>query len=550
VADLDSASRHPLSSAFFVAITRPSDPMRAPLARTMHELLAEQAIAEPDRTAVIAGDRTYSYAQMRRRAGALAGALHEGGVRRGDRVASLIHNRVEFLDVLFACGAVGAVMVPLSTWSTRSELAFLLEDARPRVLFTLATLGERDVLGDVCSLLDTAAADTVKDLIVVGGASDAPGSPFDTLLQASPLAPLPPGESASAADTFVILYTSGSSNRPKAVPLLHHATIENGFNIGERQGYTAADRVFLSVPLFWSYAAVNALPAAFSHGAAVVLQERFEASEALDLIESHACTAVYTLPAITNALLAAPEFAPARTRSLRTGLTIGSPQDVVRAAEELGAAEICNIYGSTETYGNCCVTPHDWPLARRAGCQGPPLPGVRLRIRDADSGAPCAPGEVGQVEVTGYLTPGYGGDSARFNAEVFDAEGWFHTGDLAAVDEQGHIAYAGRSHEMIKRSGINVSPAEVEEVLQQHPGVGLAGVTGATDEALGERIVAFVVRRPRSEVDADALLRHCREHLSSYKLPDRIAFRDALPLTPTGKLLRRSLKTLAARGDD
>jgi fatty-acyl-CoA synthase len=300
------------------------------------------------------------------------------------------------------------------------------------------------------------------------------------------------------------------------------------------------------VPLFWAYAAVNALPAALTHGATLVIQERFEAEQALSLIEAHGCTSIYTLPSITNALLAAPGFQRRRTRTLRTGLTIGTAQDVVRAATELGAASICNVYGSTETYGNCCVTPHDWPLERRSRSQGPPLPGVSVRIRDRDSGALCPPGTVGDLEVNGYLTSGYVGDSARFNATLFDDDGYFKTGDLAMLDDNGCLAYAGRSSEMIKRSGINVSPAEIEEILQQHPQVGLAGVTGTPDALRDEAIIAFIVRRPGVSLSAQALLGHCAEHLSSYKIPDRIEFCDALPLTPTGKLMRKELKLLAA----
>ncbi|MCB1744748.1 MAG: long-chain fatty acid--CoA ligase, partial [Gammaproteobacteria bacterium] len=351
--------------------------------------------------------------------------------------------------------------------------------------------------------------------------------------------------SASATDSVVLLYTSGSSNRPKCVPLQQFGAIENGFNIGERQGLRAGDRVLVSVPLFWSYGAVNALPAVLSHGASMVLQPRFEPGEALTLIERHACTALYTLPAMTNALLAHPEFDASRTRSLRTGVTIGSPQDIYRAARELGAREICNIYGSTETYGNCCVTPHHWPLDRRANGQGPPLPGVDLRIQDPDTAEPCARGVIGEVQVRGYLTPGYAGDSARFNAEVFTEDGYFRTGDLAALDDDGDLHYSGRRHEMIKRSGINVSPAEVEEVLAQHPAVGLAGVTGVDDSHRGELIIAYVIARPGTAVQDSELLEHCRTRLSSYKIPDRIVTCESLPLTPTGKLLRRELRSMA-----
>lgn len=524
--------------------------MRPPLARTYHELLDERAREHPAGLAVIDRGVHHSWAALSRRSEAVAGALRALGIGRGDRIAALLPNRIEFLDLLFAAGRIGAVLVPFSTWSTSRELDVLLEDSRPRAVISIGGLGDRDLLEEISALIHPRGRHTPEILAVVDGTAPPGAARFVDWLAQPPLAPLAPGDAACAADTALVLYTSGSSSHPKAVPMRHHAAIENGFNIGERQGYGPTDRVLLSVPLFWSYAAVNAVPAALSHGAALVLQERFDAEGALALIEDHACTAIYTLPAITSALLAAPGFHPQRTRSLRTGLTIGSPQDVTRAATELGARAICNVYGSTETYGNCCVTPHHWPLERRARCQGPPLPGVRLRTRDPDTAEPCVAGEVGELSVLGPLTPGYEGASATENAGSFDADGWFRTGDLVALDHEGCIVFAGRSHEMIKRSGINVSPSEVEEVLQQHDGVGLAGVTGASDPVLGERIVAFVVRRPAATVEVEELRAHCRERLSRYKLPDVIAFRDGLPLTPTGKIMRRQLAALAADTED
>jgi fatty-acyl-CoA synthase len=305
------------------------------------------------------------------------------------------------------------------------------------------------------------------------------------------------------------------------------------------------DRILLSIPLFWSYGAINALPASITHAATLVMQEHFQAGGALDLIERHRCTAIYTLPAMTNALLAHPTFRRRRTTSLRTGVTIGTPQDILKAAELLGVPAICNIYGATENYGNCCVTPHDWPLEKRAACQGPPLPGVKLRIRDPATGNEAGLGEVGEIEVKGYLTKGYLGASAQFNAQVFMADGYFRTGDLGWLRQDGALQFAGRCSEMIKRSGINVAPAEVEEVLQQHQSVALAAVSGLADPVRGEVIVAYLTANPGYSIDRDAILAHCRRHLSSYKIPDRVYVCESLPMTPTGKLKRRALNALA-----
>jgi fatty-acyl-CoA synthase len=355
--------------------------------------------------------------------------------------------------------------------------------------------------------------------------------------------PAEPGTPARHEDDAIVIYTSGSSSRPKSVPLSHGGIIENGFNIGERQGYTETDRVLLAPPLFWSYGSANALSATMTHGATLVLQPRFEPGEALDLIEQHRCTALYTLPAITAALISHPKFRPERAGSLRTGLTIGAAQDVVTAAEVLGAREICNVYGQTESYGNCCVTWHHWPLERRATCQGPPLPGVTIRIVDETTDAVVPSG---MIEVKGYVTRGYIGASASQTKAAMTEDGYFRTGDLGELTADGDIRFIGRTTEMIKKGGINISPAEVEDVLMRHEAVSLAGVVGVPDATQGELIAAFVVPKPGSTVTEAMLTAHCRELASRYKVPDFISLRDSLPVTVTGKLMRRDLKTLAA----
>lgn len=519
--------------------------MRAPFSRTAYDLLTEQAGSHPQHDAVISGGASTSYGELHERARCVAGHLARNGVRRGDRIGLLCDNRCAWLEIFFGIAALGAVVVPFSTWSTAYELEFLLDDSEVSWLFTLDAFGGRRFGEDVAKLAADGKLRHLRRVVSIDGVTRGEVAGYADVTAAAPVGDPLPGEGASAADALMILYTSGSSSRPKAVPLDHFAAIENGFNIGRRQGFRASDRVLVSVPLFWAYGAVNALPAVISHGATLVLQSHFEAGQALDLIEQHMCTSIYTLPAMTNALIGHAAFRPERTASLRTGVTIGAPQDIITAAETLGAGDMCNVYGGTEGYGNCCVTPHSWPLERRAACQGPPLPGVDLRIRDPETGALCAAGETGEIEVKGYLTRGYIGHSAQFNAETFTADGYFKTGDLGLLGDDGALHFAGRRSEMIKRSGINVSPSEVEEILQRHPAVGLAGVTGVEDAARGEIIVACITAAGEGgDIDADDVLAFCREHLSRYKVPDRVLVTDDLPLTVTGKVMRRELKSL------
>ena len=524
--------------------------MRAPFSKTLIDLIIEQAERYPELPAVIDERGTLTYPQLRDRAFKVAAALREAGVGMGDQVGILINNRAEWIEVCLAVAAIGATAAPFSTWSTPRELDFLLRDSGARVLFMIDRFGERDYGVELAPLLhDPASRPPALEHIVSVGDAALPGtSAYAAFIARAPAFDLPPpGERSRSHETAFILYTSGSTAHPKAVPNVHSAVIENGFHIGERQGLRPADRVFLPVPLFWSYGAANAMSAAFTHGAALVLQGRFEPEAALALIEHHRCTSIYTLPAITHALISHPGFNASRTASLRTAMTIGSPQDVATVAQRLGAHEVCNVYGQTESYGNCCVTWHHWPLERRMAVQGPPLSGVTIRIVDPGSGQPLPQGEIGAIEVKGYLTPGYIGASAAENAQAFTADGYFKTGDLGSLTAEGDIVFKARTSEMIKRAGINIAPADIEDVLRQHAGVAAAGVTSAPDELKGEIVIAYIVPQRNAALDRSELRSHCRKLAAAYKTPDHFEFIDALPVTNTGKLLRRELKHMAAR---
>jgi fatty-acyl-CoA synthase len=521
--------------------------MNAPYSRTMADLLFEQAERYCDTPAVICGDRTISYVDLAEHSGRLAAGLRGLGVRRGDRVGVLINNRAEWLEAFFGATILGAVVVAFSTWSKRDELAWLLEDSDIRVLIALDRFGDQHFAADLLALVPGAARLHPRDVVLLGENEGYGFKSYADLMDTDPIGPLPPGDGPSAADDAIAIYTSGSSSRPKSVPLVHYGIIENGFNIGERQGYRPGERVLLVPPLFWSFGCANAMSATLTHGGTLVLQPRFEAGEAIALIERHRCTALYTLPSITAAIVSHREFRPERVATLRTGLTIGSPQDVIAAATALGARDICNVYGQTESYGNCCVTPHNWTLEQRANCQGPPLPGVQIRIIHSETGATLPPEEIGLIEVRGYILHGYLGSSASQNEAALTRDGYFRTGDSGHLTADGNLVFAGRVSEMIKKSGINVSPAEVEDVLMRHPAVAQAGVVGVPDRQQGELLAAFVVAKPGSAPTPEELTAHCRTLVSRYKVPDFIEIRDALPATATGKLMRRDLKQMASR---
>jgi fatty-acyl-CoA synthase len=278
-----------------------------------------------------------------------------------------------------------------------------------------------------------------------------------------------------------------------------------------------------------------------THGGSIVLQESFEPGEAIALIERERCTVYYGMANMARSIREHPSYPGRRLGAMRTGLTIGPPEDIAMTIAVLGAAELCNVYGATETYGNCAVTDAHDPLDQRLYSQGLPLPGMTIRAVDPMTREMPA-NEIGELVVKGYVTPGYY-RAPELNAIAFDQSGGFLTGDLGSIDRDGRVRFRGRLKEMIKTGGINVAPLEVEEVLLQHPDIVQAHVVGIPDAAKGEIVAAAIAPQPSTAADAAAIIAFCRERLATYKVPVRLAFytADQLPRTPTGKIHKPSL---------
>ena len=528
-------------------------PLAMPRSRTVPALLAELAEGHPEAQFVVGDGRRLRYPEFRAEARRFARGLHALGVRRGDKVAILMGNRPEWLIADFAVLALGAVMVSLNTWATRRELAWMLDHSETSVLVTVDRFLGQDYTGALGEA--TAAGELPKLRHVVRIAPDGRELPggvsWESVIEAGESVPESVIDEAQAAveppDVACILYTSGSTSTPKGVQLQHYALIENMWHIGERQHLRAGDRLWLAVSLFWGLGCENALFALMTHAGTIVLQERFEAGEAIDLIEREGCTVVYATPNMVRAIAEHPGCRPDRLASLRTGVTIGTPEQV-RLLADLGANEVCNVYGLTETYGNCTVTDAHDPIEVRMASVGRPLPGFELAIEDPETRRPLPAGEVGEIKVRGYVTCGYYRAEDK-NREAFDDGGWFLTGDLGYLDESGGLHFRGRLKEMIKTGGINVAPVEVEEVLMSHPRVEQAYVVGLPDAERDEIVAAVVVpREDPGAVDEAALRAHCAGALAAYKRPRRYRLVAAgdLPLTTTGKVRKLGMKDLFA----
>ncbi|MBF8287704.1 MAG: AMP-binding enzyme family protein [Candidatus Rokubacteria bacterium] len=534
-----------------------------PKSRTLGDLLDEMAAGRPHAQALAFRHEQLSYAALHARVDELARALVAVGVTHGDRVAVLLPNRPEWVVAALAIAKIGGIVAAISTFSTARELGWTLEHSEAVALITVSAFRGRaylDALHDLCPELAGSAPGALRSerLPSLRTVVSMDGRRVDGVFQPEDFLALGTGvgtaalresqRSVSPDDVCYILYTSGSTAMPKGVTLAHGGVIENGFNIGERQHLTPADRLWLAVPLFWSFGSANALPAILTHGGCAVLQESFEPGEALELLERERCSVYYGMANMARAMLEHPDRSRRRLDSMRTGLTIGLAEDIAMTMEAVGARELCNVYGSTETYGNCAVTDAHDLLASRLHTQGLPLPGMDIRVADPETGRPLQAGEVGELCVAGHVTPGYF-RAPELTAAAFDGEGYFHTGDLGLVGDDGRVRFRGRLKEMIKTGGINVAPLEVEGVLLQHPDVKQAYVIGVPDRDKDEVVAAVLELHEDAAADAGAIVAFCRERLASYKVPTRLVFRkgEELPRTPTGKIHKPGLREQLAQ---
>ena len=486
-------------------------------AHTTPAVLAAVATAHPARPFILAEDGEITYGEAAQRVATLAAGLRSAGVQPGDRVGVGLPNGTRWCLALLAAHAAGATAVPLNTWFKPAEMADVLRRAEPRLVLTERVIAERTGLPVELAHCWERTARYPAGLVV--------GRERDPLaaLRASPVA-----ETADA----LLLFTSGSTAEPKGVRLSQQGMVCTGHAIGERQGIRPDDRFWFALPLFFVFGCSNALPNALTHAATLCLQERFEAAAALELMERQRCTVYYGVAPITRALVACPDLPRRDISALRTGTANATPEDLRLAIEVLGVTQVCNAYGLTEGHGHTTITAYTDPPEVRMHCQGTVLPTQELRIVD------------GHIQIRGTITPGYL-DAPGLTAEAFTADGWFRTGDLGRLDEHGRLHFLGRSSEVIKAKGINISPAEVEAALVAHPEVDQVFVFGVDladgDQAVGAALISTAPDHERLIRDVTSW---ARERMAGYKVPTRawVRTRDQLPLTSTGKVSKRLLR--------
>lgn len=525
-----------------------------PPANTLVQLCDNNAVLAGKTEAVVdnRGSRL-TYGSLKRHATAFARGLQAAGVEPGQIVALLAPNRTEWIVSALGTHYAGAQVAAFHTWVKAHDLDYLLDHSEAQTLVIAGAVGIHSLLEPLRVLVPeiwqrdvdcwrSPRYPALRRVIVLDGDLPVGALRWADVVSEGTNRAGSPGPGPAPSDIAFVLYTSGSTAAPKGVPLLHGDMVTNAFHIGERMGLSASDRVWLGSPLFWSFGCANAMTATFSHTATLVLQDKFDPSAAANQISEENCTAAYFLPALARAFSTVPNVRKALA-TVRTGLTIGRPDEVEMVAVGLGVEEICNVYGSTETYGNCCVTPHDMDLAQRLRCQGPPLPGVTIRIVDIASHEVLPTGVAGGVEVRGRISPGYW-KAPELDTETFTDDGWYRSGDVGRLDEDGCFTFVTRHSDMIKTSGINVSPAEVEAFIRTHPAVAEVVVVGAPDAERDEVVVAFVCPAPDFDLEAQEIIDFCRQELAAYKVPRQVKVVNAIPQTATGKLSRKQLRAM------
>jgi fatty-acyl-CoA synthase len=496
------------------------------------------AANSPDRPAILWRDRRVTYAELDDRMTRAAVGLKRRGFRRNTPVIIMMRNRPEFLEVQAGAGRLGAAAVSVSWRSTASELVYLATHSGAK-----AIVFEADLWHAVEQAKKSLPNIADRDYIAVGG--DVPGCSRYEQDFLAPSGVTLDAEKGVEEDASVVIYTSGTTGKPKgAVRKFPKDALHASAQFIVETPMRTDDVHIVTLPLYhataFGFLAFNALL-----GGTAVLMDEFKPELFLELVQRHGVTTTATVPTLLHRILAAgPEvLSKYDVRSMRAIFTIGAPLPGPLGIEVMDyfGDVLFNTYGATETGLVSMATPSD--LRQAPGSIGKPLPGNEVRLLD-DDGREVGPGQVGELYVRNkMLVAGYHNDADSTRASMRD--GFFSVGDLARKDPEGRLFIEGRKRDMIISGGVNVYPAEVEGAIEAHPEVAEVAVVGVDDREWGERVRAFVVRRPGATLDEGALKVWCRERLAGPKVPRDFVFIDSLPRNPTGKVLKRELRAHA-----
>ncbi|HVW67394.1 MAG TPA: class I adenylate-forming enzyme family protein [Steroidobacteraceae bacterium] len=519
---------------------------------TLGDLLLTAADRYPHSPALIFPDRRVTYAELAERALFRARSLQALGVKARDHVGLLLPTSLEFAEFLFAIALCGAVAVPLNTRYKHNELAYVIENGDLVAVVTTDRIADHvnfverlnQALPDLAGSadprrLELAGTPRLRNLVLLGD-SASPGflsrADFDALASESPEDLVHEARlRVRLRDVAIMLYTSGTTANPKGCLLSHEAMVRNSMALGRHRYALQHEDVFWSPLPMFHIAAILPMCAIFDVGGAYATMTYFDAGVALRMLETEKVTATYPcFVTIMSDLIYHPTFPQtdlSRITLMNSNFAVQPPAIAEAMLKWLPQATYVGTFGMTETAGTVTTSRLDDPLEQRLKRLGKPLPGVEVRIFDAETGGDAAPGGRGEVLVRGYsLLEGYYKDPEK-TAQALDADGWYHTGDIGSLDEAGTMMFHGRLKDMLKVGGENVAAAEIERCLQRHPAVKLAQVVGVPDARLVEVAAAFIERKPDVSVSEQELMEFCRREIAGFKVPRHVRFVAEWPMS-------------------
>lgn len=501
----------------------------------------------PDRDCVVFEGKRFSFAQIDARVNRLAGALARRGLQKGERIGIMSVNRNQFVEAYFATAKLGGIFVPLNYRAKAEEIAYMIDYADIKLLF----VDERYL-----DLVSSIRAQLPKLIDVVPLDFEGHGG-YEALINEENTEV--PAADIADDDTTILLFTSGTTGRPKAVPLRHDAFVAYALENVEPASPDHEERNILTVPLY-HVAGIQAMFPAVYGGRTMIMMRQFELKEWLETVQREGATRAMLVPTMLKWIVDDPELGKYDLSRLKV-ITYGSapmPFEVIKKAIELMPhVSFINGYGQTESAATLTTLgPEDHRLTgseaerqkklyRLKRSIGKPLPDVLIRIT-GEAGELLGPNAQGEIQAKGpRIMKGYW-DDAQKTAQTLTKDGWLRTGDMGYLDDEGYVYLTGRTDDLIIRGGENISPAEVEEVLNSHPKVKESCVIGVPDPEFGQQPFAYCVLKEGETADPEEIIEFCREILAGFKRPKGIAFLDELPRNHTGKILRRELRARQA----
>ena len=501
---------------------------------TLGEMLPYAARRYRDAIAMVVGSRQLTYRQLDESSNAFANGLVGAGVRPGDRVMVYGPNSIEWMVSYYAIAKTGAVVNPINVMLTPSEVGYVVENSGTRVIVAAADKAE--------PLMDLKGRGELREIVTWGEAAPTGATPFDLWLKL--------GASTfdvvrrSPKDTGAICYTSGTTGHPKGAVQSQRSIVTAAYAAAMMGTRTAADTIVSPLPCPHVYGSA-VFNSSILVGAKMVILPRFTEEGMFAAIQEHRATIVDSVPTAYYYMLAHPKFSTYDFSSLTRCTVGGQTLPVAKSLEwtERTGAPVLELWGMTELAGAATFNPYYG--INKPGTIGIPIPGFSCKIADvADADKEMPAGERGELMVKGTLVmDGYYG-SAESTRDTLRPDGWMHTGDIATVDDDGYYTIVDRKKDMINTAGLNVYPAELERVLCGHPSVALAAVRGVADDAKGELAKAYVMLKPGSAASGKELADHCRKHLAAYKVPRAVQFVENVPITSSGKIMRRLLSDI------